>query len=67
VIQEELIALYYGGAAERLGELRLAAVLENVKKIRNMGQSYPKIGLTLLSRGAKKLSRKIRSAKVRDR
>ncbi len=67
VIQEELIALYYGGAAERLGELRLAAALENVKKIRNMGQSYPKIGLTLLSRGAKKLSRKVRPAKGRDR
>jgi len=67
VIQEELIALYYGGAAERLGELRLTAVLENVKKIRNMGQSYPRIGMTLLSRGAKKLSRKIGPAKGRDR
>lgn len=60
-IQQELIALYYSGATERLGKLRLAAAMRKLYKIRSMGQSYPEIGLTLLSRAARKLSRSFRS------
>jgi hypothetical protein len=60
-IQDELIALYYGGAAERLGDLRLAASLRNINKIRHMGHSYREIVSTLLSRARRKLSRTLRA------
>jgi glycosyltransferase involved in cell wall biosynthesis len=56
-IRDELIALYYGGAAERLGEMKFAVALEKIRKIRVMGQTYPRICLTLISRAAKKVSR----------
>lgn len=61
MIREELVALYYGGAAERLHELRLASALEKIKEIRRLGHSYPEIVLTLLSRVARKLSRTLRA------
>jgi len=61
MIQEELVALYYGGAAERLHELRLASALEKINEIRRMGRSYPEIVLTLLSRVPRKLWRTLRA------
>jgi glycosyltransferase involved in cell wall biosynthesis len=60
MIQKELISLYYGGVAERLDDLKLAAALQNISKIRCMGQSHKKIFVTLLSRAAKKASRTLR-------
>lgn len=56
-LRQELIALYYSGAVERLRDLRLAAAMQKINKIRCMGPSYPEIGFKLLSRAAKKLSR----------
>ncbi len=55
-LRQELIALYYSGAVERLRDLRLAAAMQKIHKIKCMGQSYPEIGFKLLSRAAKKLS-----------
>jgi len=60
-IQNELITLYYGRTAENISELKFAAAIQTIQQIRSMGQSYPEIGSTLLSRAAKKLSRKSRA------
>jgi glycosyltransferase involved in cell wall biosynthesis len=60
MIEKELIGLYYGGAAEWLGDLKPAAALENINKIRGMGYTYPRILVTLLSRAARKVSRTLR-------
>jgi len=56
-LKDELIALYYGGAAERISHLRLMAALQSIYKIRHMGQTYWEIICALLARAGKKLSR----------
>jgi glycosyltransferase involved in cell wall biosynthesis len=60
-IEDELVALYYGGASERLGQFRFAVAIQKINKIHLRGQTYPRIGLTLLCRAANKLLRSIRA------
>jgi glycosyltransferase involved in cell wall biosynthesis len=59
MLQEELVGFYYNWAAASLNDLKLSSFLENIQKIRDMGQSYRKIFWTLLSRAARKLSRRL--------
>ena len=56
-IRDELITLYYGWTALRIQNLNFMIALENINKIRRLGQSYQKIIRTLLYRAWKKLLR----------
>ena len=60
IIQNELIGIYYGWAKERIGSLRLMIAIQIIKKIKHMGQSYPRIIWTLLSSAGSKVLRGIR-------
>jgi glycosyltransferase involved in cell wall biosynthesis len=59
-IQNEMIAIYYGWARERIGSLRLLIAFLIIKKIRKMGLSYSTIILSLLLSARSKLLRGIR-------
>lgn len=49
-IQDELVDLYYAWACERLSGFRLMVALQNINKIRRMGQSSWRIFWILLAR-----------------
>ena len=57
MIQDELLNLYYDWAAARMRDLNFKGALLNISKIRKMGQSYPTILRTMLTRMRNKLSR----------
>lgn len=59
-VEDELTALYYSWAIERLQEMRLGTALDKIAKIRRLGASYRSILYTLLSRARGKLGRKLR-------
>lgn len=58
MVQDELVALYYSWAAERIGELKFAPALRKIRAIHETGQAYPTIAATLFSKAVKKLWRK---------
>ena len=59
-LREELLALYYGGTAERLSHMRFRAALDSIQKIRRLGLGSRRIFLTLLTRAGGKLQRVLR-------
>ena len=59
-IKNELIAIYYGWARERIGNLRFLITLHIIRKIRKMGPSYSTIQYNLLFSMKGKLLRGIR-------
>lgn len=57
LVQAELISLYYDWATARMRDFNLKSVLVNINKIRQLGQSYPKILRILLTRMRNTLSK----------
>lgn len=60
LIEDELMSLYYDWAAARMSSFNLKSVLINISKIRQLGQSYPMIFRTMLTRISNKFSRSTR-------
>jgi hypothetical protein len=58
-IEDELIGLYYGWAAARTSDLRLASAWKVIAKLRMMKQSLPSIFWRLLSRTGRKILRTV--------
>jgi glycosyltransferase involved in cell wall biosynthesis len=58
-IRDELMGLYYGGVAERLRQREFVAAYRNLRKLRHMGQSYPKVAFNLFARAGRKLTNTI--------
>ena len=56
-IAEELSALHYGAASEKISSLRFRGALYDMKRLNGLGFSYIEIFLTLAFRAALKVSR----------
>ncbi len=54
-IQEDLVALYYGWTIARLYDLRFAAALAAIGRLRREGASLPQIAMALGARAARRL------------
>jgi glycosyltransferase involved in cell wall biosynthesis len=60
IVRDELIGVYYSWAAARVSDLNFISGLRKLKKIRQLGQSYPAIFRTMLSRMGRKFMRTLR-------
>ena len=57
MVEDALVALYYGWTRARISGFKLIVAHKTIKKIRSMGQSYGKISGSLLASAIRKLSR----------
>ena len=57
MVEDALVALYYGWTRARISGFKLIVAHKTIKKIRSMGQSYGKIFGSLLASAIRKLSR----------